>query len=60
MIDTYSILKYLVDIGKIDFNPISSSNAFRCFNIKVNGWHSALGDAIATAQLYEKLLSIYK
>ena len=60
MIDTYSILKYLVDIGKIDLNPISSSNAFRYFNIKVNGRHSALGDAIATAKLYEKLLSIYK
>lgn len=58
MIDTFSILRFLVDAGKIEMSPISSSNAFKILNIKVDDRHSALGDAVATAKLYEKLLSI--
>ena len=56
MIDTFSILKFLVDAGEIDLNPISSANAFKKFKINVEERHSALGDAIATANLYGELL----
>lgn len=58
MIDTFSILKFLNDAKKIDINPISSSNAFKLFNIKVDKRHSALGDAAATAELYEALIKM--
>lgn len=58
MIDTFSILKYLNDAGKIEMNPISSANAFKLFGIIVEKRHSALGDAIATAQLYEALINM--
>lgn len=60
MIDTYSILKFLVDSERIDLNPISSAGAFKLFGIKVNGRHSALGDAVATAQLYETLINYFE
>lgn len=58
MIDTFSILKYLKDAGKIDVDQISSAKAFKLFNIMVNGRHSALGDAVATAKLYEALIKV--
>ena len=58
MIDTFSILKYLQDADKLSLQHLSSAEAFKYFNIKVDGRHSALGDAIATAKLYETLLEI--
>ena len=58
MIDTFSILKYLNDAGKISINPLSSANAFKLFDIKVKKRHSALGDAVATAHLYEALIKL--
>ena len=58
MIDTYSVLKFLQDADKINLDHISSASAFRLFHIKVDGRHSALGDAIATAQLYGELLKL--
>ena len=36
---------------------ISSDDAFDLFGIKVEGRHTALGDAVATAQLFMKLLN---
>ncbi len=58
IIDTYSVLKYLVDAGRIELDPISSANAFKTFKISVEERHSALGDAIATAKLYGELIKI--
>ena len=58
IVDTYSIVRFLIDVGKLPEGIDNSSGAFDYFNIKVNGRHTALGDAIATAELYEKLLTI--
>jgi DNA polymerase III epsilon subunit-like protein len=58
IIDTSSILHYLYLAGRIKQRAISSDEAFDLFDIKVEGRHTALGDAIATAQLFTKLLSL--
>jgi DNA polymerase III subunit epsilon len=57
MIDTASILYYLYLAGQIKRRAISSDEAFDLFGIKVDGRHTALGDAIATAKLFTRLLS---
>lgn len=59
-IDTYSVFKTFVLAGIIEQNLNSSADAFSYFNIKVNGRHSALGDCIATVELYEQLLKTIK
>lgn len=57
-IDTSSILSYL-QICNIIKAPIkSSSDAFRYFNISVNGRHTAVGDALATVELFNKLIEL--
>ena len=56
-VDTFSILQYLIHMGKLPENINNSTKAFEFFNIIVNGRHTALGDSIATAELYSKLLS---
>jgi DNA polymerase III subunit epsilon len=56
IIDTSSILYYLYLAGKIKQKAISSDEAFKLFDIEVEGRHTALGDAIATAKLFTKLL----
>lgn len=58
IIDTYSILKFLCDSGKLDMDYISSAKAFEKFGIVVDGRHTALGDAKATAKLYEKMIAL--
>ena len=58
IIDTSSILHYLYLSGKIKQKAISSDESFALFDIKVEGRHTALGDAIATAKLFTKLLSL--
>ena len=58
IIDTSSILYYLYLAGHIKNRAISSDDAFALFEIKVNGRHTALGDAIATAELFTKLLQL--
>lgn len=57
-IDTYSVFKTLVLAGVIETNIDSSSEAFKYFGIKVDNRHSAIGDCIATVQLFEKLIQL--
>jgi DNA polymerase III subunit epsilon len=58
IIDTSSILYYLYLAGHIKQKAISSDEAFNYFGIKVEGRHTAKGDAIATAKLFTKLLHL--
>lgn len=58
IIDTSSILHYLYLAGTLKQKAISSDKAFELFDIKVEGRHTALGDAIATARLFTKLLRL--
>lgn len=60
IIDTSSILYYLYLAGHIKHRAISSDEAFDLFKIKVEGRHTALGDARATAKLFNKLLYLTK
>ena len=60
IIDTSSILYYLFLAGHLKHRAISSDEAFDLFEIKVEGRHTALGDAIATAKLFTKLLYLIK
>ncbi|PLW91981.1 MAG: hypothetical protein C0592_13145 [Marinilabiliales bacterium] len=60
IIDTSSILYYLYLSGHIMQKAISSDEAFDLFEIEVEGRHTALGDAIATAKLFNKLLDLTK
>ena len=60
IIDTSSILYYLYLAGHLKQKAISSDEAFDLFEIQVNGRHTALGDAIATAELFTKLLYLIK
>ena len=57
-VDTSSILFYLYLTGKIKRKLTASQDAFDYFGIPVPGRHTALGDALATAQLFSKLVSI--
>lgn len=56
IVDTYSILKLLTDAALIPNGINSSAKAFSFYKIKVKNRHSALGDAIATANLYAKIV----
>lgn len=58
IIDTSSILYYLYLTGHIKQKAISSDEAFDYFGIKVEGRHTAIGDAIATAKLFTELLNL--
>lgn len=58
IIDTSSILHYLYLAGRIKHKAISSDDAFALFDIKVEGRHTAIGDAIATAKLFTRLLDL--
>ena len=59
-IDTASILHYLYLAGKLESKITGSEDAFTYFGIEVAGRHTALGDAIATAQLFSKLIVLSK
>ena len=59
IIDTSSVLHYLYLAGRISKKAVSSDEAFELFDIKVEGRHTALGDAVATAQLFNRLLSSF-
>lgn len=58
IVDTYSILKFLQDGGIIKDEINSSAQAFKFFGITVEGRHTALGDAKATMQLYERMIQL--
>lgn len=60
IIDTSSILYYLYLAGHLKHKAISSDEAFDLFEIKVEGRHTAIGDAIATAKLFTRLISLTK
>lgn len=60
IVDTSSILYYLYLAGQIKYKAISSDEAFDYFGIKVEGRHTAIGDAMATAELFTRLLSLIK
>lgn len=59
-VDTSSILRFLFLSGILEEEIVSSDDAFPYFNIHVNGRHTALGDAIATAELFNHLLVLVK
>ena len=58
IIDTSSILYYLYLAEHLKNKAISSDEAFSHFEIKVEARHTALGDALATAELFTKLLQL--
>ena len=60
IVDTYSIIKYLVDANVVEKDLASSASVFKYFGISVSGRHTAMGDAVATAELYGKMLSLIK
>ena len=59
-IDTYSIYKSLILAGKIDKDIESSTEAFNYFNINIAERHTAMGDCLATVELFENLLLLMK
>jgi DNA polymerase III alpha subunit (gram-positive type) len=59
-VDTSSILYYLYLAGKLRNKSISSDEAFKIFDIQINNRHSALSDAIGTANLFTKLINRIK
>jgi DNA polymerase-3 subunit epsilon len=58
-IDTSSILYYLYLAGKLESKIVGSDAAFSHFGIEVSGRHTALGDAVATAQLFSMLIKLW-
>jgi DNA polymerase III epsilon subunit-like protein len=57
-VDTSAILFYLYLTGKIKRKLTASQDALDYFGIAVQGRHTALGDAMATAQLFSRLVGI--
>ena len=57
-VDTYSIVRFLVDCRRLPESVNSSAKAFSHFGITVQGRHTSLGDARATAELYEKMTKL--
>jgi len=57
-VDTATILFYLYLTGKLKKKLTASQDAFDFFGISVDGRHTALGDAIATARLFSSLVGI--
>ena len=62
IIDTHSIASALRDAGRLLLDDLSSTELFRRFGIAIpeEKRHTALGDALATFQLYWKLVELVK
>lgn len=61
-VDTHSIASALRDAGKLPLENLGSTNLFAHFGIEVpeEKRHTALGDALATFELYWKLVELMK
>lgn len=57
-LDTFGIAEFLKQTGKLQVDRCSGTHLFRHFGIKVEGRHTALGDCLATVQLFEKLTEV--
>lgn len=57
-VDTASILFFLTVVNKLPENSNSSQNAFDLFGISINKRHSALGDVLGTAELFNRLIEL--
>lgn len=60
ILDTYTLVRSLYYSGKINMDISSSAQAFKYFNIKIENRHTAKEDAIATAELFSRLLELLK
>lgn len=59
-IDTNSVIKTLILADRLPRDINNLSSAFKYFQINIRKRHSALSDAIATVELYEKLIDVLK
>ena len=57
-VDTASILFFLSIVNKLPENSNSSQNAFDLFGISIDKRHSALGDVLGTAELFNRLIEL--
>src|SRR5690606_30430214 len=57
-VDTASILFFLSITNKLPENSNSSQNAFDLFGISIDKRHSALGDVLGTAELFNRLIEL--
>lgn len=60
VVDTHSIASALRDAGKLDLERLSSDSLFQHFGIQIPAEkrHTALGDSLATFELYWKLVEL--
>ena len=56
-LDTSSVLKFLFVSKLLDEDLSSSDKAFDFFGVNIEKRHSALGDAVGTARLFNKLIN---
>ena len=57
-VDTASILFFLSIVDKLPKNSNSSQTAFDLFGISINKRHTALGDVLGTAELFNRLIAL--
>lgn len=57
-VDTLPVARYLKDTGKIQVEKTHLTSLCDYFGIKNQGEHTALGDALATAEVYTKMLQL--
>lgn len=57
-VDTVSVARFLAHVGLIDTNKFSMKDLCDYFGITIEGYHTALGDALATAKLYNAMIEL--